>query len=1195
MQDTIIPTTVLHNTNNIHLLCIDNIGISNDNVIKFNRFKQLSLNNLMHDIKNCKYSNIDKGNRPIIGQSSITPRPLQQPKYYKEWNGFHPYDIDIKDPQTAQYAQRILSTMLSKYNWVHSILLSTSGNGLHIYTFTQPLHTQQEATDEQCMEYYFDTYEHKMIIIWKALMLASKQAQQDNLQEIATQIHPINNTASRIYDGKKKQWSESNLIDVTSCRISQTLYVTSDSNAYINKHFALDKHNVQFNTAIYDTISKDHNINILKIKFDKLRNRSKSGNIVLQDDATYNTSDFKIVQAGDIASITPQNYDNKERYSMAYTLAFLYDLKSSTDIMYNQVLQLFLYMCSGNPKYSKERNQWSMIMKSAVSRHATNTCPIVFDSLRDLRTVHGFTIQINNTQSITNTEIIAEHNTIDIIEQFIMQDTNVDHMFSWKPTLQIELKQDEYIGTHTSKVLSHIKSNKVNYIVAKPGLGKTEFIKSITKLGKRILFVQPYTSIIKSKIEHSDLGMKCFYGDRHVDMSTAMHAVMTFDKFTKIDPDDATLLYDYIAIDESHLLTMSSYRGNVPADVIDMIKKVNTTVILMTGTPVAEHLFVDFATIVQFSKNEQRNKNLSYVICDNNADKLTKIAKHIAHNVSHNKKVIFPTNRGDNYVAKLDGAISMFLGGKHKSHYYKRSNGLYEFVNNIDKHGTLLDTDVLYCTNYLSVGVDINDVDEFDIIYDEYFTGQEIEQFNCRIRNTHINSYFYFAKNNTDGTPKNITLYEPLDISLTDDEQLNFRDIFLLHTNGDMTDKTLYDFFKYAFNAPYFIRNHQTGDVHVHNTSYKLHIFEEKWRKWSTQLNIVNATLKTYGYSTKFIQDAISDQLDMELAMQAAKDASKEYKELKNNKITQFLNILSNQDVFDEVLHISASNIIDSDRFELVQYDGNIKLLIADRKIYDTWRYRLRQLSRYYTRDTIFDIIYDTVYDTDNNSYKISRLVKIIDGARLFDNVYASNIVQSNTAILDGIINLCFKASNKTQYMSTDTIDNLCRHYAKMYINTSAPHAKSIAFISKIEQLSHRLFNVVTDKVGKDMYTLTTLQPFDSNYIITQNSLTDIMSVLFKSDTPKYTNNSNEISALVSRIIFDGGVVSKQHHDELHITHKLTESMFNVNDLNLYKDTDNLHHDNITTVTEQQTRTYSHIDNTVIADLIKYADSLSTK
>jgi hypothetical protein len=315
----------------------------------------LSPHELFNVVKSEKFAKLAKDNRPVISQSLENSRPLQQNLEYLNWSGFQPIDLDIKNAAIAPLVKQILEKLLYKYSWVHSIALSTSKNGLHIYTYTKPLalpdNTEMSASIQR--EYYLDTFEYKLMVVWKACMIVYDALIRLGVdKKDAEYAHPILN----------KTHTTKDLIDTTSARISQLIIITADSSISINENFVFDELMLPEILAIYQNVDDKYKINYLRDAFNSIRNRSNTTIVdgVVQynenhefddsfkDSIIFNEETFE--QLYD--KCKPLHHDNVKRYRLAYTLAYLFDLKEHGTTKYTQVEHIFLKICSGNPKFN---------------------------------------------------------------------------------------------------------------------------------------------------------------------------------------------------------------------------------------------------------------------------------------------------------------------------------------------------------------------------------------------------------------------------------------------------------------------------------------------------------------------------------------------------------------------------------------------------------------------------------------------------------------------------------------------------------------------------------------------------------------------------------------------------------------------------------------------------------------------------
>jgi hypothetical protein len=374
----------------------------------------------------------------------------------------------------------------------------------------------------------------------------------------------------------------------------------------------------------------------------------------------------------------------------------------------------------------------------------------------------------------------------------------------------------------------------------------------------RILCVVPFVSIIESKFKTLSPESNCqfVYGYTSYDPTLSRNAVMTFDKFSKMQTHDLDLCFDLIAIDEIHLSEMSAYRGLVPANMIDNAKNTRTPLIMMTGTPIAEHMFVDCTDIIKFIRTRGTDKMFNLVICNNSQEKFANAILHIANSIKAGRRIIVPTNEGNAFVEKISNAVQDILEYQISYQYYKKENNDMSFMQEVNYNQTLGSIDLLFCSSYLSVGVDINDLAKFDIVYLEDFTAHEIEQFNNRLRLVDLVSYYFIAKYQNDGIFKETLISRKIpNLRYSRIRELELSDLISLHSvSADETGKVakLYDFFTRHMNMPYILKK-VDGTVSLHPTCYALFTFENAWREWSIQIPVLIEMLKGYNYQISAI------------------------------------------------------------------------------------------------------------------------------------------------------------------------------------------------------------------------------------------------------------------------------------------------------------------------------------------------------
>ena len=97
--------------------------------------------------------------------------------------------------------------------------------------------------------------------------------------------------------------------------------------------------------------------------------------------------------------------------------------------------------------------------------------------------------------------------------------------------------------------------------------------------------------------------------------------------------------------------------------------------------------------------------------------------------------------------------------------YYKKSNVGEQFMDDVNFEKTIKDTQILMCSSYLSVGVDILDRYKFSIYFEDLILPQEIEQYANRLRSNDLYINMYVSKKDSDGNPKPINKFKEMNLT----------------------------------------------------------------------------------------------------------------------------------------------------------------------------------------------------------------------------------------------------------------------------------------------------------------------------------------------------------------------------------------------------------------------------------------------
>jgi hypothetical protein len=404
-------------------------------------------------------------------------------------------------------------------------------------------------------------------------------------------------------------------------------------------------------------------------------------------------------------------------------------------------------------------------------------------------------------------------------------------------------------------------------IEAGAGVGKTEMVKSLVRQGKRILMVMPFTSTIKAKVEQDKDWYYC-YGNKRARLDRLENGLcMTIDKFAGLEQYGGCSAikaagYDYIFIDESHLLFQSEYRPVMPK-VIDMVRLTEVPIILMSGTPSGELTFFSNAVHLRVIKEDVRKKVFTINLTDKPNDQLYHMCRQMANDIANGKRILFPCNRGTLYSKQVQAAVDYFLQYEHAIYdkvnlqYYKKSNVGDTFMDDINIEKTIKDVQILMCTTYLSVGVDILDKYNFSIYFEDLMMPQEVEQFANRLRANDLFINMYVAKNDSEGNTRSLHKYKEVNFEI-DDEEKRFV-LSVIQLCNSMIERNNKEFKSNAIVYAMlkdcsFIEHNSIDDKYYLNlTAYKTVCFERKYREYVQQLPVLMKGMQSYGYEVTSI------------------------------------------------------------------------------------------------------------------------------------------------------------------------------------------------------------------------------------------------------------------------------------------------------------------------------------------------------
>lgn len=893
-------------------------------------------------LRDAEYAKVEKVKRRVVYATNSNNRPIGDIAY-QLWNGLQIIDLDIKDAELCDKIKPIIFNELKRFNWFLGVCKSASGKGLHIWTKITPISIEAKNRKIE----YLCNFRHKYSYVYVVL----------------------NTHASEIGYSKDNIFE---FLDMAMCRPQQGIFISSDSDALVNSNFKDLRLDVNFEGAFECGLSSVNWIMHpdLKNVFSKLDwfnndNFDKESNIEIQNIGNLSERD-------ESAAKGPKHYKHAQRWQLANTLTNLFGE--------TEALQIMCSIC---------KNTETKELRGDVKTAAVHNKPISIWAVKELNTQHGFNIEIKNGDVITNN--LKELNE-KLKEKEVYEDP-IKVLNDNTEQVVLHITKNQYLSDIKDDIIKNL--SHITLLEAGAGYGKTEMIKS---LKSKTLLILPFTSTIKAKVEASNVTKDWlyYYGNKRPqiqDLMSDKNMSMTIDKFSRLNIFELDAAnFEYIVIDESHLLFTSSYR-DVMGPCIQRLANCKAKVIMMTGTPTGELLFFPNIKHIRVKKEDTRIKQCTFHFTPTNTEQLVEMCKSMANDIVEGTKVLFPTNNGVTYYEQVIGIVQEFLTKKKfpralKSFYYKKSNYGEEDMEDINRRSTIGDNDLICCSTYLSVGVDICDKGKFSVYFDRLWIPQDIEQFANRIRNNNLYIHI-FLPYLVNGIPINYNNTDPLDLGFDRKDLLLARDI--IKTCNDMIERnqeeSKYSPFIISLLSQNRYLKYDENDCryYIDETTYKLKVFEDRYAVYAKQYNVVAEGLRYYGYEIdikndyKQVSESNKDWVD---------DLLKACKHARFNYVTTQTMILlsnindSNIDIYRELtkgnLEIFKDEKYKEDRIENKIYAESIEILEKNIPI-------VLSLYKYYDCDTIRDI-YDYCVEQKTNKINFTKLTRI----KTFANIQAN-------------------------------------------------------------------------------------------------------------------------------------------------------------------------------------------------------------
>ena len=758
-----------------------------------------TLESLVNILTNEFNKNIAKTSRKVVYSTSNGERPIGK-KAFKLWNGFQVIDMDIKDSTIATKLKRHIFHKLNKCNWFMGVALSSSGKGLHIYTKIS-IPQDSESDDRKKKLLYLTNFRHKYSFVYIATISA---------------MDILGFTKEDVL-----KW-----MDLSMFKPQQGAFIGYDEHPLINTRFFED-----FIYVNFDNVEDIGHPDIDWVTYPDLKEIFKRWEWFEEGDSSEELN-IEITEAGDLEFDTHNkiHYKHFERWRLANTLVKIYGLEKG--------YKYLRIICSNDIK-DKELQADCV----TASRHDK---PVDVWAVNRLNTQHGFKIKLNIQNDNFN-----EDNLFSSVDKI----NNPLCICESKYVKSYHITSKEYLGTIRNQLLKDC--GRVTLIEAGAGVGKTEMVKQLVRDGKKIMMVMPFTSTIKSKVEN-DKNWAYSYGGKQPKLDVHGGLSLTVDKFSYLNLMDVKAAgFDYIFIDESHLLFQSEYRPVMPK-VVEMIRNTEVPIILMSGTPIGETAFFPDIVHLKVIKDDNRKKKFDVFLVDTPQSLVYHAAKAMAKDIYNGRRILFPNNNGTLYSKQIEAAVNYFLKTDYavfnpvNLKYYKKSNTGEKFMDDVDFEKSIKDVQIMMASSFLSVGTDILDRYNFSIYFTDLMLPQEIEQYCNRLRNNDLYAKMYISKTDGDGNSRSLHIYKNMNFKLNEEEIKNVHSI--LRLCNEMIERNPVEY-RYnslissiIHNNTYIEYNDIENKYYLNEIAYKVVQFERKYREFAEQLPVIMKGMQCYGY-----------------------------------------------------------------------------------------------------------------------------------------------------------------------------------------------------------------------------------------------------------------------------------------------------------------------------------------------------------
>lgn len=1104
---------------NNKVTCFDNMYITDKTNNKI--YVTRTLGELLFDIVDESLRSIYKDDRKQIYCTYDGTRPTTDE--YHKWNGLQIIDIDLKEwcnkGGNINLLKKHIFEQLCDFHWFLWICFSSSGKGIHIWTKVAPPHhvfIDVKENENISKYWYLVNYYTKTSVVYDVLYRCRQKFgfKDDDFVKSSE-------------ESKYATGFELKYLDKSTGRITSGIRLSFDKNVMINPNF-IDLH-------VYFGLSQT---------LDGFDYKSTVNKIIFRE-TTISKTYFEMFD--EIINYKPESEEDKIPYDKLYVKG--YDVTEDKILPLSSIKYTVRYnVCNTLAAlYGKEGLEIAhVVLRSKECRNEKEINSFYSSALRNKKEPTKLGLEILKKVGVIKTiKPELKEETTNKFKDYIKKEIE-NAVENTLPNFDLSLEEDEYLGDYKDFIIKRLANNKINMIFSPPGTGKTEIIKQLTS-DKRIMLVLPFISVITNKIETDKEIMslfECYYGTKNInDIEYGINAVTTFDKFSRCNYEKVSKMFDYIFIDESHLLFTSSYRINATSNAIKRLKHLffisqndpfAAKLVLTTGTETGEVFFFgNIANIIRVYK-KSLTKKTEFHICDDILDSTTRMSYKIAELINKGYRLMIPTNKGEIYSEKIIGMVEYLCQRPVKYGYYKRSNTEQEICRLINDQNTIGDYEIVFCSNYLSVGVDINDTEDikFASVYFGNFSAYEIEQFNSRIRRKGIESYYFVQTEDSNGYTNDLLLEEPnLILRLTEEDIANFGDDKQI-AGAKQEFIAEYDPVLHNITTPGF--SYFQGKIQFNLEEYELINFETKYNSCYQHPTKISRELSKYGYhisvSTQF--DGLSENLQKELKAIGIESAKQEKIKKHNLLVGTFIDLIKknthqnkNGLEFNYVIDWIMKNpdLIFEDReqddFVKITFDifaTPMSVVVKSKEALNFMIKPARYLIGRYTQKRCLDIINN--YVDDNGILKQKQFKRGINLIKLVESSDTNELSIHVTTIIESIYEFIdqfqIDYNKRISYNSyTSFIDNVVNKYIDdigIRINTKYGWDK---IKDSVVEMINDIGVKSTSKNGI-RFDYNKLPDQDSQQVLNRRSIDTMVENLFKitSDiaSNKYKNSPRE-------------------------------------------------------------------------------------